>query len=122
MANFHSRSNCHHRNLMTGEKGEEIKPNFFSSQRINRRAFDFAFSSFKLWSEEITTRIIPIGETLAEKVKMVLKFNVSALIFSFGYLIGLRLRTDNHRWFVAFVVGINTLSKRNWELHRHIKR
>ncbi len=27
---------------------------------------------------------------LAEKFKMVLKFNVSALIFSFGYLVGLR--------------------------------
>ena len=52
--------------------------------------FDFCFSAFRLWSEEITTRIVPIGEMLADKVKMVLKFNVSALIFSFGYLVGLR--------------------------------
>ena len=31
-----------------------------------------------------------MGAILAEKFKMVLKFNVSALIFSFGYLVGLR--------------------------------
>lgn len=75
--------------LMTGEKGGNQAKLLVVSGLIGG-LFDFAFSSFKLWSEEITTRIIPIGETLAEKVKMVLKFNVSALIFSFGYLIGLR--------------------------------
>ena len=75
--------------LMTGEKGGNQAKLLVVSGLIGG-LFDFAFSSFKLWSEEITTRIIPLGETLAEKVKMVLKFNVSALIFSFGYLIGLR--------------------------------
>jgi len=75
--------------LMTGEKGGSQAKLLIISGLIGG-VFDFCFSAFKLWSEEITTRIIPIGETLATKVKMVLKFNVSALIFSFGYLIGLR--------------------------------
>lgn len=75
--------------LMTGEKGGSAAKLLIVSGLIGG-IFDFCFSAFKLWSEEITTRIIPIGETLATKVKMVLKFNVSALIFSFGYLIGLR--------------------------------
>jgi len=75
--------------LMTGEKGGSAAKLLIVSGLIGG-LFDFCFSAFKLWSEEISTRIIPLGETLATKVKMVLKFNVSALIFSFGYLVGLR--------------------------------
>lgn len=75
--------------LMTGEKGGSQAKLLIISGLIGG-LFDFCFSAFKLWSEEVTTRILPYGETLANKVKMVLKFNVSALIFSFGYLVGLR--------------------------------
>jgi len=75
--------------LMTGEKGGNQAKLLVTSGLIGG-LFDFCFSALRLWSEEITTRIIPIGATLAEKFKMVLKFNVSALIFSFGYLVGLR--------------------------------
>ncbi|MPM53217.1 hypothetical protein SDC9_99982 [bioreactor metagenome] len=75
--------------LMTGEKGGNQAKLLVTSGLIGG-LFDFCFSAFRLWSEEITTRIIPAGAMLAEKFKMVLKFNVSALIFSFGYLVGLR--------------------------------
>lgn len=75
--------------LMTGEKGGKQAKLLILSGLIGG-AFDFCFSALRLWSDEFTSRIIPIGETLATKVKMVFKFNVSALIFSFGYLIGLR--------------------------------
>ena len=75
--------------LMTGEKGGSQAKLLIVSGLIGG-LFDFCFSSFKLWSEVITTRVIPAGEVLADKVKMVFKFNVSALIFSFGYLVGLR--------------------------------
>ena len=75
--------------LMTGEKGGSQAKLLIVSGLIGG-LFDFCFSAFRLWSEEITTRIVPIGELLADKVKMVFKFNVSALIFSFGYLVGLR--------------------------------
>lgn len=75
--------------LMTGEKGGTQAKLLIISGLIGG-LFDFCFSAFQLWSEEITTRIVPVGEMLADKVKMVLKFNVSALIFSFGYLVGLR--------------------------------
>ena len=75
--------------LMTGEKGGSQAKLLIVSGLIGG-LFDFCFSAFKLWSEEISTRIVPVGEMLADKVKMVLKFNVSALIFSFGYLVGLR--------------------------------
>lgn len=75
--------------LMTGEKGGSQARLLIISGLIGG-IFDFCFSAFKLWSEVITTRIIPLGETLATKMKMVFKFNVSALIFSFGYLVGLK--------------------------------
>ncbi len=75
--------------LMTGEKGGNQAKLLVTSGLIGG-LFDFCFSAFRLWSEEVTTRIIPAGAMLAEKFKMVFKFNVSALIFSFGYLVGLR--------------------------------
>jgi putative OPT family oligopeptide transporter len=75
--------------LMTGESGGSQAKLLLVSGLIGG-IFDFCFSAFKLWSEVITTRIIPAGEVLATKVKMVFKFNVSALIFSFGYLVGLK--------------------------------
>jgi putative OPT family oligopeptide transporter len=75
--------------LMTGEKGGSQAKLLIVSGLIGG-LFDFCISSFKLWSEVITTRVIPAGEVLADKIKMVFKFNVSALIFSFGYLVGLR--------------------------------
>ena len=75
--------------LMTGEKGGTQAKLLIVSGLIGG-IFDFSFSAFKLWAEVITTRIFPIGETLATNVKMVFKFNVSALIFSFGYLVGLK--------------------------------
>lgn len=75
--------------LMTGEKGGNKAKLLITSGLIGG-LFDFCFSSFRLWSEVITTKIIPVGARLAEDFKMVFKFNVSALIFSFGYLVGLR--------------------------------
>lgn len=75
--------------LMTGEKGGNQAKLLVTSGLIGG-LFDFCFSAFRLWSEEVTTRIIPAGAMLAEKFKMIFKFNVSALIFSFGYLVGLR--------------------------------
>ena len=75
--------------LMTGEKGGNQAKLLVTSGLIGG-LFDFSFSAFRLWSEEISTRIVPVGAIMAEKFKMVLKFNVSALIFSFGYLVGLR--------------------------------
>ncbi len=75
--------------LMTGEKGGN-KARLLITSGLIGGLFDFCFSTLRLWSEEITTRIIPAGALMAERFKMVLKFNVSALIFSFGYLVGLR--------------------------------
>lgn len=75
--------------LMTGEKGGSGAKLLIISGLIGG-VFDFAFTYLKLWGEEFTSRVLPFGTMLADKVKMVFKFNVSSLIFSFGYLVGLR--------------------------------
>ncbi len=75
--------------LMTGEKGGSQAKLLVISGLIGG-LFDFAFTYLKLWGEEFTSRIVPYGDQLADKAKMIFKFNVSSLIFSFGYLVGLR--------------------------------
>ncbi len=75
--------------LMTGEKGGSQAKLLVVAGLIGG-LFDFCFTYLKLWGEEFTSRVIPWGAELADKTKMVFKLNVSALIFSFGYLVGLR--------------------------------
>jgi len=78
--------------LITGEKGGKQAGILIVSGLIGG-IFDFMFTSLKLWSEVVTTKILPIGASLYEKSKIVLKLNVSSLIFSFGYLVGLKFST-----------------------------
>lgn len=75
--------------LMTGEKGGNQARLLIISGLIGG-IYDFLFSAFRLWSDIFTTRVIPLGQALADKTKLVFKLNISALIFSFGYLVGLR--------------------------------
>ncbi len=78
--------------LITGEKGGSQAGILITSGLIGG-LFDFMFGTLKLWAEVITSKMLPIGAALAEKSKIVLKMNVSALIFSFGYLVGLKFST-----------------------------
>lgn len=75
--------------LITGEKGGKQAGILITSGLIGG-VFEFLFSSVKLWGETITSRILPVGEALAEKSKIVFKMSVSPLVFSFGYLVGLK--------------------------------
>ncbi len=52
--------------------------------------FDFMFSFFGLWAEVITSRMIPAGQMLADKIKMEFRLNVSAMILGLGYIVGLK--------------------------------
>jgi putative OPT family oligopeptide transporter len=75
--------------LVAGEKGGSQALVLVVSGLIGG-IFDFLFSAFGLWAEVITSRMVHIGEVLADKVKIVVRFNVSAMIFGLGYIIGLR--------------------------------
>ncbi len=75
--------------LITGEKGGKQAGILIISGLIGG-LYDFMFSALRLWDEVFTSRIIPFGNVLANKAKLVFKMNVSSLIFSFGYLVGLK--------------------------------
>ncbi len=75
--------------LVAGEKGGAQARVLVVSGLIGG-LFDFLFSAFGMWSEVITTRMIPAGAMLADKAKMVFKLNVSSMIFGLGYIVGLK--------------------------------
>ncbi len=52
--------------------------------------YDFIVSTFGWWAETFTSRVLPFGEALADKAKVVLKLNVGAAVLGLGYIIGLK--------------------------------
>ncbi len=75
--------------LVAGEKGGSQAVVLVVSGLIGG-IFDFLFSAFGLWAEVITSRMLSVGEVLADKLKLVARFNVSAMIFGLGYIVGLK--------------------------------
>ncbi|MFH0990842.1 MAG: oligopeptide transporter, OPT family [bacterium] len=75
--------------LVAGERGGDQAKVLAISALIGG-VFDFCFSAFGWWAETITTRMFAWGQTIAGEIKMVFKFNVSAMIFGIGYIIGLK--------------------------------
>lgn len=52
--------------------------------------YDFIVSTFGWWAETFTSRVLPFGEAIADKAKVVLKLNVGAAVLGLGYIIGLK--------------------------------
>ena len=75
--------------LVAGEKGGSQAMVLVVSGLIGG-IFDFIFSAFGWWSEVITSRMFYYGEALANRVKMVFKLDVSAMVFGLGYIVGLK--------------------------------
>ena len=75
--------------LISGEKGgSQAKPLIISG--LIAGIYDFICVYVGLFAEEFTSRVIPAGEHLADKSKMLFRFGVSPLIVGFGYLVGLK--------------------------------
>jgi putative OPT family oligopeptide transporter len=75
--------------LVAGEKGGKQAAVLVVAGLIGG-LFDFAFSLFGTWSEVITSRMSDMGASVAEKVKLVFRLNVSAMVFGLGYIVGLK--------------------------------
>ena len=52
--------------------------------------YDFIVATFGWWNENVTSRMIPYGDDLAEKAKLVFKNNIGAAVLGLGYIIGFR--------------------------------
>lgn len=75
--------------LVSGAKsGNQAKPLLMAG--LVGGLYDFIVATFGLWNENFTTRVIGMGETLAEKAKLVFKVNTGAAVFGLGYIVGLK--------------------------------
>jgi len=75
--------------LVAGEKGGNQAIVLIVSGLIGG-VYDFIIATFGWWSEVFTTRVIPFGQQLADKTKLVFKMNVGAAVMGLGYIVGLK--------------------------------
>lgn len=75
--------------LVSGEKGGNQAKSLILAGLIGG-IYDFIIATFGWWNETISTRIIGVGEMLADKAKIVLKVNTGAAVLGLGYIIGLK--------------------------------
>ena len=75
--------------LVSGEGGgNQAKPLIWAAGIGG--LYDFAVSTFGLWTEQLTTRMMGWGEALAAKFKLVFSINTSAAVLGLGFIIGLK--------------------------------
>jgi len=75
--------------LVAGEKGGNQAAVLVVAGLIGG-IYDFIVATFGWWSEVFSTRVIDIGNTIAEKFKLVFKLNVGAAVMGLGYIVGLK--------------------------------
>ncbi len=75
--------------LKSGDKGgAQAKPLLLAG--LVGGLYDFIVATFGWWNENVTSRMIPFGEDIAEKAKLVFKNNTGAAVLGLGYIIGFR--------------------------------
>ena len=52
--------------------------------------YDFIVATFGWWNENVTSFILPYGQLVADKAKLVFKCNTGAAVLGLGYIIGFR--------------------------------
>ena len=75
--------------LVSGESGGKGAKTLLISGLIGG-LYDFIASTFGLWGETLTTKVLPWGAALAEKAKVLLKINTGAAVLGLGYIVGLK--------------------------------
>ena len=86
--------------LVSGEKGgSQAKPLLRAG--LVGGLYDFIVATFGWWNENVTSRMIGFGETIADKAKLVFKVNTGAAVLGLGYIIGLKY---------AFIICVGSLT------------
>ncbi len=75
--------------LVAGEKGGKQAVVLVISGIIGG-VYDFVIATFGWWSEVFTSRIVEAGQSLADNMKLVFRFNISSAILGLGFIIGLK--------------------------------
>ena len=75
--------------LVSGEKGgSQAKPLLIAG--LVGGLYDFVVATFGAWSENFSSRILPLGELIADKAKVLFKINTGAAVLGLGYIVGLK--------------------------------
>lgn len=75
--------------LVSGEKGGDQAKLLLIAGLVGG-IYDFIIATFGWWSEVFSTRVVGIGEVLADKVKIVFRLNVGSAVLGLGYIVGLK--------------------------------
>ncbi|MGI6233006.1 MAG: OPT family oligopeptide transporter [Prevotella sp.] len=75
--------------LVSGAKGgDQAKPLLLAG--LIGGLYDFIVATFGWWNENFTSRVIGIGQDIADKAKLVFKVNTGAAVLGLGYIVGLK--------------------------------
>jgi putative OPT family oligopeptide transporter len=75
--------------LVTGEKGGSQARLLLQATAI-AAVYDFFASTFQVWKEHLDFQFVPVIRSLAERGRMVFKFDAISFIMGLGYVMGLR--------------------------------
>ena len=75
--------------LISGEGGGSEAKTLVAAGIIGG-LYDFVVATFGAWSEVITTTVTGIGQTIANKAKVMFGVNTGAAVLGLGYIIGLK--------------------------------
>lgn len=75
--------------LVAGEKGGKQAGVLVISGLIGG-IYDFVVATFGWWSEVFTTKVIPFGQDLSDKLKLEFRLAISSAILGLGYIVGLK--------------------------------
>ncbi|HET7434922.1 MAG TPA: oligopeptide transporter, OPT family [Thermoanaerobaculia bacterium] len=75
--------------LVTGEKGGSQAKLLLQATAISG-IYDFFLTTFQVWKEYVDFRFIPTMRDLADRAKVVVRFDAQAFILGLGYVMGLR--------------------------------
>ena len=74
--------------LVSGQKGGKQAVPLLVAGLVGG-LYDFLLSTFRWWSEVLTTQAIPALQNLTDHFKMIFKINTGAAVLGLGYIIGL---------------------------------
>jgi len=75
--------------LKSGDQGgSQAKPLLLAG--LTGGLYDFIVATFGWWNENVTSFILPYGQLVADKAKLVFKCNTGAAVLGLGYIIGFR--------------------------------
>lgn len=75
--------------LVSGEGGGKEAGTLLVSGVIGG-LYDFVVSTFGAWADTVSTTVVGIGQTIADKAKVLLKINTGAAVLGLGYIVGLK--------------------------------